>query len=516
MAMAEKYAADHHLKLDLSLSFKDLGMSAYRGKNAKEGALRAFLDAIEYNLVPAGSYLLIESLDRLSRERILAAQSLFMMIIEAGITIVTLSDQRSYSRASLNKNPLDLIISLVSMMRANEESEMKSQRINAAFDRKRAELAVKPWSARCPGWLRLDKASGKFTVVKERAETVRQIYRDVLAGVGHQTIATRLNERQVPLFGQGNQSGKIWQKTLIRHFLRTPTVIGTLVPFKGEYIDGVRRLRPQSPVEGYYPAIVERSVWQEVQDRRKTWAEHYHVNGPKTGRQNLLAGLSRCPFCDRPMVLLGAANMNWRYYICRLAYNGAGCSDRWVRYPGVEDALTVDIAELIKSCPRPALTSEARTHAIAQIRGRLGTLRSRLASIIQERPKLRQGSRPWSLVKEAVEAEIKDLLAERKRIRVGRPQWLDVTLAKKLAHLEVVAKSQPLDRHELHSTLKSLLIKVVIEWEHERLRLVWKHGGESFVNAATRPQRLVANVRRAHRPRYKPGEQAPALPVVAR
>jgi DNA invertase Pin-like site-specific DNA recombinase len=81
--MAEKYAQDHHLRLDLALSFRDLGVSAYRGQNAKEGALRAFLDAIEHNLVPPNSYLLIESLDRLSRDRILAAQALFMQIIQA-------------------------------------------------------------------------------------------------------------------------------------------------------------------------------------------------------------------------------------------------------------------------------------------------------------------------------------------------------------------------------------------------------------------------------------------------
>src|ERR1700712_1153568 len=146
IAMAEKYAAAHHLKLDLHLSFRDLGVSAYRGRNAKEGALRAFLEAIEYNLVPPNSYLLVESLDRLSRDRILAAQTLFMQIVQAGITIVTLVDQRSYSLESLNQNPLDLVISLVTMMRANEESEIKSSRIRAAFDVKRDNLTKKPWS----------------------------------------------------------------------------------------------------------------------------------------------------------------------------------------------------------------------------------------------------------------------------------------------------------------------------------------------------------------------------------
>jgi DNA invertase Pin-like site-specific DNA recombinase len=516
MAMAEKYAAEHRLKLDRSLSFRDLGVSAYRGQNAREGALRAFLDAIEHNLVPAGSYLLIESLDRLSRDRILAAQSLFMMIIQAGVTIVTLGDQRSYSLESLNQNPLDLIISLVSMMRANEESEMRSRRIRAAFDMKRMNLAIRPWSSRCPGWLRLDRTTGKFCVVEERASIVRRIYHDVLAGVGHQTIVTRLNEQNVPLFGHGNQKGRIWQKSLIRHLLRTPTVIGTHVPLKSEYANGVMRLLPQQPIEGYYPAIIDRADWDAVQARRQAWVEHYHVGGAKTGRCNLLAGLSRCPFCDRPMVLLGGGQPNWRYYMCRRAFNGAGCSDRWVRYPGIENALTIDIDEVIRSCPKPALTSEARSHMLKQIRRQLHALRYRLVSIVEEQPKVRQMSRPVVAARRSVEDDIERLLADRKRLRIDRPQWLDVTLSRKLERLHTVAKMRVLDRPELHAIFKSLFVKVIIDWQNSRLRFVWKHGGESFVKVDMKPQRTVANRRRANRPRYQPGEMAPELPEVPR
>jgi hypothetical protein len=73
--MAERYAAEYGLMLDRHLSFRDLGVRAFRGKTAKEGALHAFLEAIEHNPVPWGSCLLIESLDRLSRDRILAAQA---------------------------------------------------------------------------------------------------------------------------------------------------------------------------------------------------------------------------------------------------------------------------------------------------------------------------------------------------------------------------------------------------------------------------------------------------------
>lgn len=514
--MAEKYAADHNLRLDSSLSFRDLGVSAYRGRNAKEGALRAFLEAIEHNLVPPGSFLLIESLDRLSRDRILAAQALFMQIIQADISIVTLSDQRCYSRKSLNENPFDLIISLVSMMRANEESEIKSRRIRASFAVKRSQLAEKPWSARCPGWLRLNKATGKFEVIEERADIIREIFRDVLAGVGHETIARNLNERRVPLFGQGNQKGKIWQKSLIRHFLKTPTVVGVLVPFESEYIEGVRRLRPREAVENYYPAIIDRQDWDTIQHRRQAWAERYNVTGAKTGRANLLAGLSRCPFCDRPMVLLGGTNPNWRYYKCRRSYNGAGCSDHWVRYSGIETALTADIDEVIKSCPKPALTSEARSHMLREIRMRLQTLRARAASIRAEQPITRQSLRPMQEARQAVESEIDQLLADRKRLRVDRPRWLDITLSKRLERLRNIARAPVLDRLELHSVFLALFSKVIIDWERNRLVFHWKHGGESSVAVATKPLRNVENPRRPGKQRFNPGELAPALPSVAR
>lgn len=261
LALAEKYANDHGLTLDRTLSMRDLGVSAYRSANAKEGALRAFLEAIEHGLVPPKSYLLVESLDRLSRDRIMAAQALFLRILESDVTIVTLCDQRAYSIESLNRNPLELIISLVSMMRASEESETKSRRIRAVFAAKRADLATKPWTATCPGWLYLDRAAGKFVVIKERADIVRGIYRDALAGVGHQTIVCRLNEAKVPLFGHGNQQGRLWQRSFIRHLLRTPTVIGRHVPFVTEYVEGVRRLRPQPAVENYYPAIIGKADW---------------------------------------------------------------------------------------------------------------------------------------------------------------------------------------------------------------------------------------------------------------
>jgi hypothetical protein len=116
----------------------------------------------------------------------------------------------------------------------------------------------------------------------------------------------------------------------------------------------------------------------------------------------------------------------------------------------------------------------------------------------------------------AVEAEIERLLSDRKQLRINRPKWLDVTLSKKLEKLRMVAKVPELDRQELHSMLKSLFVKVIIDWQHNRLRFHWKHGGESIVKVDMRSQRKAENKRRGNRPRYQPGELAPALPKVAR
>ena len=55
------------VKLDATLTLRDLGVSAFRGKNATVGQLRTFLDAIKGGRVAPGSVFIVESFDRISR-----------------------------------------------------------------------------------------------------------------------------------------------------------------------------------------------------------------------------------------------------------------------------------------------------------------------------------------------------------------------------------------------------------------------------------------------------------------
>src|SRR5215211_463211 len=61
-----KYAADHHLTI--KQTYTDRGVSAYRGKNSKKGQLAVILESIEKRIILPGEHLIIESVDRLSRE----------------------------------------------------------------------------------------------------------------------------------------------------------------------------------------------------------------------------------------------------------------------------------------------------------------------------------------------------------------------------------------------------------------------------------------------------------------
>lgn len=191
LELSERYAKENALELDTSLSLRDLGLSAYHKANVEKGALGAFLTAITDGRVKKGSFLLVESLDRLSRANVLDAQRQFQDIVMAGITIVTLADGMVYSEESLKANFGQMVYSLVIMARAHEESAMKAKRLKAVWDRKKQEAAQKLVTSVAPSWLEVKE--GKLVIVEEKAATVREIFRLVRAGYGAQLIETKFN-----------------------------------------------------------------------------------------------------------------------------------------------------------------------------------------------------------------------------------------------------------------------------------------------------------------------------------
>jgi len=255
--MAREYADRTGLELDDKLTFRDLGVSAFRGKNAEAGRLADFLAAVEAGVVAQGSFLLVESLDRISRQSARKALRVLEEICEAGVTVVTLTDGRVYTVESLDGDPTALLMSLLIFIRANEESATKARRLRSAWSSKRSRVGSEPMTSRCPGWRRLKRVSlkdrGQWEVIPARAAVVQRVFREALEGRGQHAIAAGLNREGVPVFG----SGEYWHRPFIARLLTSPAVVGTFVPHSTEHEGGKRVRKPLEPVPGYFPAVVD-------------------------------------------------------------------------------------------------------------------------------------------------------------------------------------------------------------------------------------------------------------------
>ena len=106
--------------------FEDLGVSAYRGKNVSDGALGRFLNLVRQKKITRGSYLLIESLDRLSRQELLKSLSIFTDILGHGVNIATLKDGHIFHADKTDF--ADLVISLGIMSKS--ERRIQHQKLS--------------------------------------------------------------------------------------------------------------------------------------------------------------------------------------------------------------------------------------------------------------------------------------------------------------------------------------------------------------------------------------------------
>jgi DNA invertase Pin-like site-specific DNA recombinase len=236
----------------------DQGLSGFTSENRKKGALGLFLRAVETGLVPEGSFLLVESLDRLSRDKVLEQVGLLTTLVNAGITVVTLNDRQVLNKQAINKDPMLLMIALVGMLRANEESETKSDRVRNAWAQKRRLAREKKLSAVCPKWLKLSDDRKSFEVITDRAEIVRRIFEMNAIGVGQLTIARTFNEENISVWG----GGQGWHASYLQKILHSRAVLGEFQPCYG---NGTERIPDGEPISDYFPPIVDVELWQRVQ-----------------------------------------------------------------------------------------------------------------------------------------------------------------------------------------------------------------------------------------------------------
>ncbi|MDX8406214.1 MAG: recombinase family protein [Mariprofundus sp.] len=328
------YAKQHNLILDETL--RDIGVSAFKGKNATEGALRSFIELVEAGRVEKGSILILESLDRLSRQQVFSALSLFSSILAAGVEIVTLADGQHYTAESINEVG-QLIYSLMSLSRSHEESAMKSKRQSASWENRRrlAAEAGRPMTGQCPKWLRVSADKQRFEIIEERAEIVRRIFELSIAGTGQRKIAASFNEQGISPFNKGD----MWHSSYIAKVLNSKAAIGEYQPCKGGEPVG-------DPIKGYYPAIISQKVYYKAKAGQSSRRQSSSAGRKGKSFSNLFTGLCKCFECGSTFRMI----KNGRSHMLRCNSNymtaGCECDKRW-SYREVEDAALIALSEKV-------------------------------------------------------------------------------------------------------------------------------------------------------------------------
>jgi DNA invertase Pin-like site-specific DNA recombinase len=270
--------------LDTSLSLRDEGVSAFSGghrQNPDRHALAAFLELVRRERIPRGSYLVVESLDRLSREHIRPALTLLLNLIDNGIRIVQLLPVEAVYDEQVE--PMVLMQAIMELSRGHSESRMKSERGGRAWQQKR-KLATengKPLTRRIPGWLKV--AGGKFVVDEDRGAAVRRIYDLAASGYGTRAITKRLNAERVPTIGRANY----WAQSYVAKILGTRAVFGEYQPYTGRL---AKRKPDGPPIPNYYPAVIPEEKFHAA---RAALAGRRHKGGRPSAQINVFQSLWR-------------------------------------------------------------------------------------------------------------------------------------------------------------------------------------------------------------------------------
>ena len=281
-----EYCRKNGLVLDESLSLKDLGVSAFKGVNAEKGALGKFLDACAAGKIPRGSALIVESLDRLSRQKPRPTITLLNRILDDyGIEIhMTMSDKKFLPEQD---NGIDLILAVALAMRANDESETKSRRLQEAWaeKRKKAQSGLELLHPSLPWWL-ITKGK-KVISPASRAKVVRKIFKLTADGLSSVKVARILNKEKQPTWRPKMTQ---WSAARVRDTVRSDAPLGILRP-----TDKTKAAGRVYTITNYYPAIVTMEQAVEARAALKQNLKRIPRGRHPEGKRlvNLLRGLLR-------------------------------------------------------------------------------------------------------------------------------------------------------------------------------------------------------------------------------
>ncbi|HFP9280664.1 TPA: recombinase family protein [Klebsiella quasipneumoniae subsp. similipneumoniae] len=459
LAAAKVYAAEAGLEM---VEIEDPGVSAFRGKNTNTGKLGDFIDAVKQGAIASDSWLYVENLDRITRQNVTTAQKLFIELLELGLTLVTGMDKRVYTLDSVNKNPTELMISLLLFSRANEESETKSNRtignVVALVERHQAGLPVNIKSVgRHPFWI--DDSGSQYEAVKEHPvywSIAREAIDMFLDGNGIYTVKRYLDEKY-----PNGLKDKEWDYQVLKKMRDNRALIGERTINVGG---------ATYKLDNYYPWLCkDEAEFLTLAERKQQ--NNYKAKKDKTEEIKLLSGLQvlRCSKCGGTMHSF--MNHGSARYICT---NGVhlqkNCSGWSISAQLVEHCTMISllIGYMDKS-RKDGIDTTAIEEEISRKEILITDLESRIANMAQaiaiapDVSALAVQLNTFDLERKKTVLEV-DKLKERLHSLKGKGSLeVDITDFLMLIQWSVFTNMEDADRNKIRKIISSIIESIIVE-----------------------------------------------------
>jgi DNA invertase Pin-like site-specific DNA recombinase len=315
------WASSRGLSLDSRLQLSDAGRSASKGEHLTKGALGRFLQLAQAGQLGDAPILLVEAIDRLSRQEPLdAIETILTGLVGSGVRIVTLEDGAEYSRETLRSDPTKLLVLVVKMQAAYEYSARLGMRMRDSWsgvrDKIRNGIVSRPRQF-CPFWCDWSPEHGYRH--NAHATTVRQAL-EMLQDRGSYAAARDLNQQGLLM-----ANGKPWTHSIIRRLAANPAVYGAVQLH-------TRAGKPTEVHEGILPPLVTKEFCDQLRSAMSRRA--YGKPTGRTGTTNWIGqAMTTCVCGTRVgMTVSGPKRYRQSYLRCReRESNGTGCKMRGVK-----------------------------------------------------------------------------------------------------------------------------------------------------------------------------------------
>jgi DNA invertase Pin-like site-specific DNA recombinase len=323
--------------LEISETLVDEGLSGFKGEHLSEkGKLGALLVGRIDNGLCSGMALVVEDMDRLSRQGIVAAGSLIERIGKGDVTIHIAKDGQIIRPGSSNN--LDTAIrNVVNAYNAEDYSKKISGRVTSAWAAKHKNSANGECiTANLPPWLN-GSIGEQVSVDEAKAAVVREIFSLCAAGQGKRAIMREMIERRIaPL------SGKAWNNAYVGRLLTWRAVLGERCSMLAS-----RNVGKEVRVN-YYPQIVPAELWQSAQAAlaaRNSGGKSTRHSGRPSKTLNLFRGLVNDVTTGKPVPMY---LVQGRKDDARLTTEKVTANDkpRWVNYREFETGVLGFLREL--------------------------------------------------------------------------------------------------------------------------------------------------------------------------